>query len=302
MPCYHPLPGYMTPWVGESGKPAWKFSRSKKLLDPVRVPCGRCVGCKLERARQWTVRQVHHASLRELNCFLTLTYDDEHLPQDGSLNPYHLTTFLKRLRRLVQRDTPGHRIEYFACGEYGDELGRPHYHANIFGMEFNDKTPWKKTETGAVIYRSDALSKLWPHGFATIGELTPESAAYLARYTMKKVHGSKAARHYTKVDLETGEVTRLTGEFVRMSLKRPLGKSWLTAFKSDVYPSDFVVVQGAKQKPPRFYDKQLSETERTPIKENRKAFAKASPDNTQARLDVREQVKLAKIKQLKRGL
>jgi len=256
----------------------------------------------MERARQWTVRQVHHASMRELNCFLTLTYSDEHLPKDGSLNPYHLTTFLKRLRYLCARDTPGHLIEYFASGEYGDDLGRPHYHANIFGMDFQDKKLWKKTATGNDIYTSDALTKLWPHGWATIGALTPESAAYLARYTVKKVYGSKASKHYTRVDPETGEITRLRGEFIRMSLKRPIGKNWLTAFKSDAYPSDFVIIGGRKHKPPRYYDQQLSEDERAPIKENRKAFAKQSKDNTPARLEAREKVKLAHIKQLKRGL
>jgi len=132
--------------------------------------------------------------------------------------------------------------------------------------------------------------------------VTPESAAYCARYTLKKIHGSKAARHYTRVDPETGEVTRRIGEFVLMSLKRPIGKSWLSVFKSDVYPDDFVVVAGRKQKPPRFYDKQLSEAEAASIKEIRRAFAVASPDNTSARLEVREQVKLAQIQQLKRGL
>jgi len=196
----------------------------------------------------------------------------------------------------------GAPIEYFACGEYGEDRGRPHYHANIFGFDFQDKKPHKKTDSGAVICTSDVLTKLWPLGYATIGALTPESAAYLARYTFKKVYGSKAARHYSKVDPLTGEITRLHGEFIRMSLKRPIGKNWLTAFKSDAYPSDYIIINGHKQKPPRYYDKQLSEIERAPIAEKRKREAKACPDNTQARLDARETVKLAKIKQLKRGL
>jgi len=292
----------MSTSVGESGKPAWKFSRSKKILDPVRVPCGRCVGCKLEHSRQWAVRIVHHAETRELNSFLTLTYDDEHLPHGGSLFKCHLQKFIRKLRKLSKQEHGNDfRIEYFGCGEYGEENLRPHYHLILLGLDFHDKV-LHSVRNGVKLYSSDALTKLWRRGFCSIGEVTPESAAYVARYTMKKVHGSKAARHYSKVDPETGEVTRLTGEFVLMSLKRPIGKAWLTSFKSDVYPSDFVVVGGRKQKPPRYYDKQLSETEKAPIAEKRKALAKASPDNTQARLDAREVVKLAHIKQLKRGL
>ncbi|WNK12893.1 MAG: replication initiator protein [Microvirus sp.] len=293
----------MSQSVGESGKQAWVFSRSKKLLDPVRVPCGRCVGCKLERSRQWAVRILHHATTRELNCFITLTYDEKHLPLDGSLYKCHLQKFLKRLRQRVATDNPDvfMPIEYFGCGEYGDEGGRPHYHVIIMGIDFQDKKIYSR-RNGIDLWTSDHLTQIWGKGFATIGNVTAESAAYCARYTMKKVYGSKAAKHYTTVDPATGEIHRRLGEFVLMSLKRPIGKSWLTSFKSDVYPSDFVVVGGKKQKPPRFYDQQLSETERASIKEIRKAFAKASPDNSQARLDRREEVKLAQIKQLKREL
>lgn len=289
--------------TGESGKPAWVFSRSKKLVDPVRVPCGRCVGCKLERARQWAVRITHHASTRELNCFLTLTYDEKHLPYGKTLYKCHLQKFLKRLRAKIAYDNPENPtpIEYFGCGEYGDEGARPHYHVIIFGIDFQDKKLYS-IKNGNHLWTSEHLTKIWGKGFATIGTVTAESAAYCARYTMKKVHGSKAAKHYTVIDPETGEIHRRLGEFVLMSLKRPIGKTWLTTFKSDVYPSDFVVINGRKQKPPRYYDNQLSEDERTPLKETRKAFAKKSPDNTQARLDVREQVKLAQIKQLKRDL
>lgn len=292
----------MSTWVGESGKAAWTFSRSKKLLDPVKVPCGRCVGCKLERARQWSVRIVHHAQMRELSCFLTLTYDDAHLPHGGSLFKCHLQKFIRQLRKLSKKNHgDDFRIEYFGCGEYGEDNQRPHYHLIVLGLDFQDKKLHSE-RNGIKLCTSDALTKLWRRGFCTIGEVTPESAAYCARYTMKKVHGSKAARHYTRVDPETGELTRRTGEFVLMSLKRPIGKNWLSVYKSDAYPSDFVVVSGRKQKPPKFYDKQLPEAERASIAETRKAFAKASPDNTQARLDAREQVKLAQIKQLKRVL
>jgi len=229
--------------------------------------------------------------------FVTFTYNDENLPFDGGLQPLHFTNFMKRLRPRV-----GNPLQYFMCGEYGDKFGRPHYHAIIFGLDFPDKIPHKQTEAGEWIYTSPVLDFLWQKGHCSIGAVTQSSAAYVARYTTKKVYGAKASRHYQKIDPVTGEIHNVRGEYVRMSLKRPIGKAWLQEFKTDVYPSDEVIIDGYPQKPPAFYDKQLSETERTPIKEKRKAASLASKDNTRARLEVREQVKLAKIKQLQRGL
>jgi len=229
-------------------------------------------------------------------CFITLTYDDKHLPHGGSLYKCHFQNFMKLLRKRV-----GNPIQYFMCGEYGENFGRPHYHAILFGVDFPDKVLWKTSEAGNT-YTSAVLEKLWHRGFCTIGAMTYESAAYVARYTFKKISGSKAPRHYQKIDPVTGEITRVLGEYVNMSLKRPIGKSWLTSFKSDVYPPDEVIIAGKRQQPPKYYDKQLSEAEKTPIAARRKERAKASPDNTQARLDAREEVKLAHIKQLKRAL
>jgi len=287
----------MTPYNGPNGKPIWRFSRSKRLVDAVEVPCGRCVGCRLERSRQWAVRCVHHAQMREDNCFITLTYNDEHLPHGFTLVKSHFQNFMKALRPRI-----GAPIEYFMCGEYGDLMGRPHYHAILFGVDFPDKVVWNRSTADGLLYKSDVLEALWGKGFCSIGALTFESAAYVARYALKKINGAKSRFHYQYIDPVTGEITDRLPEYVSMSLKRPIGKNWLTAYKSDVYPADEVVIRGRQMKPAKYYDKQLSEDERTPIKEKRQAFAKASKDNTAARREVREEVKLAQIKQLKRGL
>lgn len=298
MPCYHPLSGYMGQSLSAEGKRAWKFSKSKKLVDPVKVPCGRCIGCYLERSRQWAVRCVHEAQLHRENCFVTLTYNDEHLPKTGSLVKSHFQNFMKALRPRVS-----HPVSYFMCGEYGDDNQRPHYHAILFGVDFPDKVKHSERK-GCVLYTSGVLSKLWTRGFSTIGAVTLESAAYCARYTMKKVSDRPQAKRRTEqvIDPVTGELLTRVPEYVQMSLKRPIGKEWLTAYKSDVYPCDFVVVGGARMKPPRYYDKQLSQTEAVSIKEIRRALAVASPDNTPARLEAREEVKRAQIKQLQRRL
>ncbi|ACZ33198.1 conserved hypothetical protein [Chlamydia pneumoniae LPCoLN] len=97
----------------------------------VLMPCLKCRFCRTQHAKVWSYRCVHEASLYEKNCFLTLTYDDKHLPQYGSLVKLHLQLFLKRLR---DRISP-HKIRYFGCGEYGTKLQRPHYHLLIFNYD-----------------------------------------------------------------------------------------------------------------------------------------------------------------------
>ena len=117
MPCYHPIPGYRAKSTNPSGKRSIVFNLSEGFKNfAVSVPCGRCIGCRLERARQWSIRCIHEASLYEANCFVTLTYDDDNLPLDGSLRPRDMVLFLKRLRK---RFGPG--IRFFQCGEYGDK-------------------------------------------------------------------------------------------------------------------------------------------------------------------------------------
>lgn len=213
----------------------------------MRVPCGRCIGCRLERSRQWAVRMMHEASLHEDNCFLTLTYDEEHLPYDGSLDKRAFPLFMGRLRKS------GRKARYFHCGEYGEENGRPHYHACLFGCNFGDRYAWA-SRNGNEAWRSPTLERLWPYGHCEIGSLTFESAAYVARYVTKKVTGERAAEHYTRVDPDTGEFFEIEPEFATMSRRPGLGRGWIEKFHSEVYPSDEVISRGYACKPPRYYD------------------------------------------------
>ena len=128
MPCFCPLEGWRSKDRSSTGKRKIVFNPRDALRDmPVTVPCGQCIGCRLERSRQWAVRCIHEASLHEDNCFITLTYDDAHLPTDLSLNVSHFQKFMKRLRKRF-----GEGIRFFHCGEYGENFGRPHYHACLF--------------------------------------------------------------------------------------------------------------------------------------------------------------------------
>lgn len=306
MPCYHPLNGYRSRRLNSSGKRSITFSLHQGFQDqPVTVPCGQCIGCRLERSRQWAVRCLHEASLYPHNCFLTLTYDDKHLPQHGSLNVKHYQDFMKRLRFKYCRF--GRKIRFFHCGEYGENFGRPHYHALIFNLDFKDKYHFKKSPAGEKLYRSPSLEKLWTYGHSSIGNVTFESAAYVARYVTKKITGEKAFDHYNEYDIWTGELlSERRPEYVTMSRRPGIGKEWFNKFNTDVFPSDEVIIRGKQCKPPKYYSAQyelLYPTDFQKIKFQRIIDAKKNAaDNTYLRLRDRESVQQSKFTQLKRTI
>ncbi len=278
MPCFKPLKGFRSP----SG--AIVFSRHQSIGLEMTVPCGQCIGCRLERSRQWAVRCMHEASLHEDTCFITLTYSDEFLPRFGSLLMDDWQKFFKRLRRRFDV-----RIRFFGCGEYGELSLRPHYHALLFGLDFPDKVLWA-VRGAHQVFRSPSLEKVWPYGQSEIGACTFESAAYVARYCVKKVTGSKARAHYECVDPETGEFGSRLPEFATMSRRPGLGSGWFEEFGAEVYPSDEVIVRGKSCKPPRFYDRLLAAASPdvclTVLKDRRRG--RRLEDETAARLRVRE--------------
>lgn len=191
--------------------------------------------------------------MHRYNSFITLTYSPKHLPADGSLDKSHFQKFMKRLRL----DVAPRRIRYYHCGEYGDnegstELGRPHYHAAIFNWDFPDKTVWRQSRDNQC-YRSKQLEKLWPYGQSEIGTLTTQSAAYIARYIMKKINGRQQDNYY--LDIKTGAI-RLP-PYTTMSSRPGIGRSWIDKYLSDVYPHDSVISNGHKSRPPKYYDAQF---------------------------------------------
>lgn len=305
MPCYHPLQASFS--IREDGKKnlnfnsrlsedaARAFHEGRKLSDFVSgsvlsLPCGICMGCRLERSRQWATRCMHEASLHEDNSFITLTYDPKFLPSDGSLVKSHFQLFMKRLRGAYSDK----KIRYYQCGEYGDNFGRPHYHACLFGFDFPDKVFWKSVNDER-LYTSDSLERLWGMGFCTIGSLTFESAAYVARYCTKQVNGSAAVEHYQGRQ----------PEYATMSLKPGIGAGWYQKWKSDCFPSDYLVVNGVKCKPPRYYDKRLEKEDPIlfeKIKQSRLEGAVEDDENSHRRLLIREKCQQARFKKLIRTI
>jgi len=262
---------------------------------PLELACGQCIGCRIERSRQWAIRCVHEAQMHERNCFVTLTYSEEHLPFNAGLNIRHWQLFAKRLRKRIGR------FRYFHCGEYGEENLRPHYHACLFGVDFSvDRSLWKR-DHGFDLFVSPTLSETWGKGFCSIGELSYESAAYVARYILKKVTGELADGAYERVDSETGEVFKVRPEYVSMSRRPGLGAVWFDKFRGDVFPADEVVFKGRRFRPPRFYDDKLGEEELLSVKARRRQKVGARLDDlTPDRLAVREVCLERKVAEMKR--
>ena len=282
MVCFSPLKAYRAHGGGIA------FSSKKGFADrPLELACGQCQGCRLERSRQWALRCVHEAQMHEQNCFLTLTYDQVNLPVDGSLVVADWQKFAKRLRKAVGP------FRFFHCGEYGEENSRPHYHACVFGLDFGgDRVPLKSVR-GNTLYTSEKLDQAWGLGFATVGSLTWQSAAYVARYVMKKATGALAKERY-------GD---RRPEYVTMSRRPGIGSTWFEQFASDVYPSDEVVHEGKRFRPPRFYDSKLPEKELEVFKQRRRSAAlRHAEDQTPERLLVREKVAAARVSSLHRKL
>lgn len=322
MTCFHPLKAFRSATVNDSGKRSLVFNSSDALIEgsAIKLPCGQCQGCRSDRAHEWAVRCGHEAKFHDRSCFLTLTYDDQSVPDDFSVKKEHLQAFIKRLRKRAGR-LDGSRIRYFACGEYGDSTARPHYHLLAYGFDFPDKKHWS-TREGYRTFKSEMLSELWPQGSHEIGSVTHQSAGYVARYVHKKINGARADDHYSRVSPITGQVHRRNPEFALMSLRPGIGGAWFDNFKADAFPSDFVVVDGRKVRPPSFYLNRLAKDEPAALaqpgrllsspksvserikraRKRRAAAPEARWNATPERLKVREEVAVARMSRLKRSV
>lgn len=253
------------------------------------------------RSAHWATRLAHELRMHECSSFLTLTFAPENLPDDNGVHVRDVQLFIKRARKMLE--PRGIKIRYFACGEYGDAGDRPHYHILLFGYDFPDRKPWRKTSTGHVTYRSAELEKLWPFGHSEIGTVTPESAAYVARYITKKINGDRAEDHYTRPHPLTGQLHRVQAEFLCMSTKPGIGLEWLEKNYGDTVTWDFSVVNGVKRPTPPYYKKKMTELEQLRITAERKRKARKHADNnTDRRLMVREESTILKLARLKREM
>lgn len=292
MPCYTPLKAYRA----QGGQVVFDSKRGWSDR-PFEIACGQCRGCRLERARQWALRCVHEAQMHDSNSFITLTYDNDHLPEDGSLRVRDWQLFCKKLRKVVGP------FRYLMCGEYGERNFRPHYHACIFGVDFRSDRVYLRGEGQNRLFMSALLTEKWGHGFTSVGSLTMQSALYVASYVMKKATGKLAETRYQRFDSKTGETWQVKPEFVCMSRRPGLGTTWFEKYGKDVYPSDEVVHAGKHYRPPRFYDNKLPQGVLDELKAKRvRAASRYKLDNTPERLKVREEVSRLRSEAFERKL
>ncbi|AXL15236.1 replication initiator protein [Microviridae sp.] len=329
MPCFHPIDAWrLSADLKDSDKRQIVFKKPNSakgsyskadLSEHLKLPCGQCIGCRLERSRQWAMRCLHESRLYSENCFITLTYDDKNLPKDWSLHHEDFQLFMKRLRRKIEP----RKIRYYMCGEYGDRdaeirhrpldafeqyknVGRPHFHACIFNYDFFDKRDPQKTDSGSTVYESDFLNELWQNkGFANVGELNFDSAAYAARYCLKKITGDLSHWHYTRIDLTTGESNILKPEYNAMSRDGGIGLDYFKKYQTDMHKG-FINMRGKQMSLPKFYLSKLSEIEPElydSLSEKRMEYGHVNQlHSTPHRLYVRERIVERRLKKLTRGL
>ena len=256
--CYRPIRGHMSP-DGKSFTPVGDLTSNIFHDKLMAVPCGKCIGCEADRALDWQTRMVCESYNHDRKCMITLTYSDQalnlHKSAGGawanawSLDPRDWQEFMKRLRWHLD-GYHNRKIRFFHCGEYGDDKGRPHLHAAIFGEDWHeDRRFYKNSKRGFPLFKCEALDEIWGHGETLISLFTPETAGYIARYCLKKRalsskgthHGSRRAGH-------------IHPEYQTMSRRPGLGAHFLEKFESDVYPSDEVRYDGRKYRVPKYFD------------------------------------------------
>lgn len=335
MACYHPLKAFYK-INRDTGKKDICFAHypgetvcydDKGNLYPFKIdiPCGQCVGCRLEYSRQWAIRCVLESLQYEHNYFVTLTYNPENLPQkenyvvdydtgeagekfySAPLVPEHLTTFMKDLRRHFEYHYNHIGIRFFACGEYGSQSMRPHFHLILFNCPIPDLDFFKSSFNGDVYYTSKILEEIWsekvgkdengktiykPRGFVLVTNCNFETCSYVARYMLKKQKGLNADYYYK---------LGLIPPFTRCSRMPGIAKSYYDINRDKIYNYDSLVITNGKGiaktvKPPKYYDRlyDLEDPEDLKrIKERRTESAENSLKNRLSKTDLDKDTYLA---------
>ncbi|AXH74591.1 MAG: replication initiator protein [Microviridae sp.] len=256
--CYSPMLAYRN----SDGNIIFSDPKNNAAGD-LKLPCGQCLGCRLNHAEGWAIRMVHEAQCHEENCFITLTYNDENLPENKNLDYSHVTKFIKRLRKVLSVTKV--KIKYYRVGEYGENFSRPHYHIILFGFDFTAKLRYKnkenihthwRTKNNNKYYTSTLLTDLWGLGHAELGDVNYNTCMYVAKYVTKRVNGRLKDSHYQRTNSD-GEITTVEPERSSMSRKEAIGKQWLERYWTDIYPSDHAIHDGRKLKTPKYYDRWL---------------------------------------------
>lgn len=263
MPCTNPVHGFHKRGGG------FTMHRNESVGFKMHLPCNFCIGCRIDKQNNWSLRQHHEHKMYtqrgQPSSFVHLTYSDEHLPADSGLDKIHVEKFLHAVRDKVGYKQ---KIRFFAAGEYGDQNNtcRPHYHINLFGIDFTDKVMHKKSDKGNHLFTSETLENLWGRGFALTSEITHASIRYAAKYVLKsrKQMYKTDAVHPRYLRIMGDQTIQVPYEFQKQSLG--LGKDFCLKYMTDLFPSGFAIVDGKKVGVPQYY-KTLCEKHRPDLYE-----------------------------------
>jgi hypothetical protein len=233
------------------------------------IPCGNCIGCRLDYSREWANRGYLEAKCWEQNYFVTLTYDDEHLTKldfteddqgftysdpewNGTLVPKDFTQFIKSLRQIMKRDYNEEGIRFMGCGEYGEEGERPHYHLIFFNLNLPVETFYSpKIKNGNTYWQNKIIERAWDKGISNISDATWNTIAYTARYITKKINGKTSSQHYAELGQRK--------EFFRVSRMPGIGYPYYEKYKDEIYKNDNIIIKNKEgaiaSKPPKYFDK-----------------------------------------------
>lgn len=292
MGCDYPLKGFRPPG---GGKLVFNGAKGIQNTGALQVPCGNCMGCSIRKAGDWSTRMYNESLCWDRNCFVNLTIAPEHLLAHNSIMVRSFQLFMMRLRRRL-----GDRhIRFYACGEYGDRSGRPHYHAIIYNWSPDDQVFHFTNKHGDKLYTSAFLDDVWGWGQCTVGEVTLKSCGYTARYVTKKIRGSDQFHkdHYRRCSPIDGKMYDVLPEFALMSMRPGIGDNFAKKYKSDYYPSGFITVDGQKRPVPQYYLDKLTDEERKVLKFARlRQKVQPRSERTMERKVAREGVRNSRVK------
>lgn len=322
MPCTSPIVG-VRDQDGRVRTRRGEFTKAAHDLGDIGLPCGRCLDCRIANQRNWALRCEHEAQFHRhpdgssKTAFLTLTYDDDSVPRDLSVDIREWQLFAKRLRqhrwRQHRKQNPGTKtaelkktfqsFRFLAVGEYGGERLRPHYHALLFGEDFADDRVKLYDKHDQVYYQSATLAQLWPNGIHYLQEMHPATINYVCRYTIDKIDTREVDQITERVDFLTGEVWHVNKPFATMSRRPGIGARWYEKWKHDVFPRDKVISQGREQPVPRYYSNKLKEENPElweQISQERQKFtARQADQQTPERRLVRKKITKDKLRNFK---
>lgn len=218
-----------------NSKPTMSKKQALNSVEGFKVPCRKCLPCRLNSAREKAIRCLHEAMDRP-GIFLTLTYDDENLTSPR-LQYSDYQKFMKRLRFRV----PDVKFSYMVTGEYGEKTKRPHWHAILYGLWPEDAKKEPGADDAHPTFTSKLISECWPQGRHNFGEITLDSASYVARYAAKKlVHGKDQEHDFHPIH--------------RTSCRPALGTRFIEKHWRQVFTHGFVrLPNGQQMKIPRYY-------------------------------------------------